>query len=86
MNKDVAYREKIAEQKNAEAVMDKQGSPPDKSEKEMVNIFQALTKVLNDNNQHLQSSDVTDPTKFNGLDTQWDDFYLQFRTFLDSRL
>ncbi len=24
-----------------------------------------------------QVSDVTDPTKFNGLDTQWDDFYLQ---------
>ena len=84
-SEDVAYRAKMAEQKNAEAVMDQQGSPPDTPEKEMMNIFQALTKVLKDNNQHLQSSDVTDPTKFNGLDTQWDDFYLQFRTFLEAK-
>jgi hypothetical protein len=40
------------------------------TEEAMLNIFQALTKVLKDNNQHLQSSDVTDPTKFNGLDTR----------------
>ena len=48
--------------------MDQKKSPPDTPEKEIMNIFQALTKVLKDNNQHLQSSDVTDPTKFNGLD------------------
>ena len=82
---DVAYRAKIEEQKNAEAVMEQGESPPDTPEKEMMNIFQALTKVLKDNNQHLQSSDVTDPTKFNGLDTQWDDFYLQLRTFLEAK-
>ena len=67
---DVAYRAKIEEQKNAEAAMGQQESPPDTPDKAMMNIFQALTKVLKDNNQHLQSSDVTDPTKFNGLDTQ----------------
>jgi hypothetical protein len=82
---DVAYRAKIAEQKNAEAVMEQGESPPDTPEKEMMNIFQALTKVLKDNNQHLQSSDVTDPTKFTGLDTQWDDWYLQLRTFFEAK-
>ena len=82
---DVAYRAKIEEQKNAEAAMGQQESPPDSPDKAMMNIFQALTKVLKDNNQHLQSSDVTDPTKFNGLDTQWDDFYLQFRTYLEAK-
>jgi hypothetical protein len=82
---DVAYRAKIEEQKNAEAAMGQQESQPDTPEKAMLNIFQALTKVLKDNNQHLQSSDVTDPTKFSGLDTQWDDFYLQFRTFLEAK-
>jgi hypothetical protein len=45
----------------------------------------SLTKVLKDNNQHLQSSDVTEPTKFNGLHTQWDDFYLQLRTYLEAK-
>jgi hypothetical protein len=84
-SKDVAYRAKIEEQKSAEAAMGQQESPPDTPDKAMMNIFQALTKVLKDNNQHLQSSDVTDPTKFNELDTHWDDFYLQFRTFLEAK-
>ncbi len=39
-------------------------------ENAMLTIFQSLTKVLKENNQHLHSSDVTEPTKFNGLDTQ----------------
>jgi hypothetical protein len=51
----------------------------------LLSVFQSLTKVLKDNNQHLQSSDVTEPTKFNGLDTQWDDFYLQLRTYLEAK-
>ncbi len=48
---------------------------------EILNIFKSLTKVFNDNNKHLQSSDLSEPTKFNGLDTHWDDFYLQLRTY-----
>jgi len=81
---DVAYRAKVAEQTSAEKAMgeneDNVANPDN-----MLTIFQALTKVLKDNSQHLQSSDVTDPTKFNGLDTQWEDFYLQFRTFLEAK-
>jgi hypothetical protein len=81
---DVAYRAKLEEQKSAEKAMGEQDenlANPDS----MLTIFQSLTKVLKDNNQHLQSSDVTEPTKFNGLDTQWDDFYLQLRTYLEAK-
>jgi hypothetical protein len=67
---DIAYRAKLEEQVNADALL---------------SVFQSLTKVLKDNNQHLQSSDVTEPTKLNGLDTQWDDFYLQLRTYLEAK-
>ncbi len=55
------------------------------SNEALLTVFQSLTKVLKDNNQHLQSSDVTEATKFNGLDTQWDDFYLQLRTYLEAK-
>jgi hypothetical protein len=55
------------------------------SQEAFLSVFQSLTKVLKDKNQHLQSSDVTEPTKFNGLDTQWDDFYLQLRTYLEAK-
>jgi hypothetical protein len=55
------------------------------SNEALLSVFQSLTKVLKDSNQHLQSSDVTEPTKFNGLDTQWDDFYLQLRTYLEAK-
>ena len=81
---DVAYRAKLEEQTSAEKAMGQQ-EPEETPEKAMLTIFQSLTKVLNDNNQHLQSSDVTEPTKFNGLDTQWDDFYLQLRTYLEAK-
>jgi len=82
---DIAYRVKIEEQKNAEAAIGNEEPTSERGETEMMNIFRSLTKVLKDNNQHLQSSDVTDPTKFNGLDTQWDDFYLQLRTFFEAK-
>ncbi len=38
---------------------------------------------MQNNNDHLQSSDVSEPSKLNGLDTQWDDFYLQLRIYLE---
>ncbi len=63
--------------------MGNQDSPA--SQDALLSVFQSLTKVLKDNNQHLQSSDVTEPTKFNGLDTQWDDFYLQLRAYLEAK-
>jgi hypothetical protein len=65
----------MEEQKNAEAAMDNEELTPESGETAMMNIFRSLTKVLKDNNQHLQSSDVTEPTKFSGLNTHWDDFY-----------
>ena len=76
---DIAFRAKLEEQENAEKAMG-QHEQPLKTQDALLSVFQSLTKVLKDNNQHLQSSDVTEPTKFNGLDTQWDDFYLQLRT------
>jgi hypothetical protein len=79
---DVAYRAKLEEQESAEKATGQQEKSPD-SQEALLSVFQSLTKVLEDNNQHLQSSDVTEPTKSNGLDTQWDDFYLQLRTYLE---
>ena len=81
---DVAYRTRLEEQSSAEKAMEQREEKLD-TENAMMNIFQSLTKVLKDNNQHLQSSDVTEPTKFNGLDTQWDDFYLQLRAYLEAK-
>ena len=72
---DAAYRVKLEEQQSAEKAMGENEETVDPN-KNMLTIFKSLTKVLKDNNQHLQSSDVTEPTKFSGLDTQWDDFYL----------
>ncbi len=80
---DIAYRARLEEQKSAEKTMGHQEliNSPDA----LLSIFQSLTKVLKDNNQHLQSSDVTEPTKFNDLNTHWDDFYLQLRTYLEAK-
>jgi hypothetical protein len=55
------------------------------SQDEMVNVFKSLTKVLSDNNKQLHSNDVSDPSKFNGQDSHWDDWYLQWRTFLGAK-
>jgi hypothetical protein len=55
---DVAYRAKIEEQESAEKAMGQQEKSPD-SQEALLSVFQSLTKVLKDNNQHLQSSDVT---------------------------
>ncbi len=81
---DVAYRAKLVEQKSTEKAMGEHEEKVD-TDADMLTIFKSLTKVLKDNNQPLQSSDVTEPTKFNGLDTQWDDFYLQLRTYLEAK-
>jgi hypothetical protein len=81
-SEDIAYyKAKLVEQQHTEEAMGQNDSPA--SNEALLSVFQSLTKVLKDNNQHLQSSDVTEPTKFNGLDTQWDDFYLQLRTYLE---
>ena len=71
---DIVYRAKIEEQMSAEKAMGQQESID--SQDALLIVFQSLTKVLKGNSQHLLSSDVTDPTEFNGLDTHWDDFYL----------
>ncbi len=81
---DIVFRAKLEEQISAEKAMVQQEHPMDTPDG-LLSVFQSLTKVLKDNNQHLQSSDVTEPTTFNGLDTHWDDFYLQLRTYLEAK-
>ena len=51
---DAAYRAKLEEQESAEKAMGEQEENVD-PEKDMLTIFRSLTKVLKDNNQHLQS-------------------------------
>jgi hypothetical protein len=82
---DIAFRAKLEEQESAEKAMGQHEPTMATQDEALLSVFQSLTKVLKDNNQHLQSSDVTEPTKFNGLDTQWDDFYLQLRTYLEAK-
>jgi hypothetical protein len=77
---DIAYinlqeEQQEAEQQQAEA---QQNTGPDSPEKALMSVFQSLTKVLSDNNKYLHSSDVTEPAKCNGSDSQWEDWYLQF--------
>jgi hypothetical protein len=84
---DVAYKnlqeeQQQAEQQQAEA---QQHTGPDSPEKALMSVFQSLTKVLSDNNKHLHSSDVTEPGKFNGSDSQWEDWYLQLRTYFEAK-
>jgi hypothetical protein len=74
---DLAYKQKQeaqqqAEQKQAEA----QTTQADSAEKTLLSVFQSLTKVIGDNNKHLHSSDISEPTKFDGTDSHWDDWYL----------
>ncbi len=52
---DIAYRAKLVEQQHAEEAMGQHDSQP--SNEALLSVFQSLTKVLKDNNQHLQSSD-----------------------------
>ena len=67
---DIAFRAKLEEQESAEKAMGQHEHTIATQDEALLSVFQSLTKVLKDNNQHLQSSDVTEPTKFNGLDTQ----------------
>jgi hypothetical protein len=83
---DIAYKQKLEQQRHAESAITETTEDMDSSpDKQLLSIFKSLTKVLQTNNDHLQSSDVSEPSKFNGLDTQWDDFYLQLRTYLEAK-
>ena len=82
---DIAYKQKLEQQRQAESVLTDTTEQSPNSPDQLLTIFKSLTKVLQDNNHHLQSSDVSEPIKFNGLDTQWDDFYLQLRTYLEAK-
>ncbi len=44
-----------------------------------------VSTVLSDNNKQLHSTDVSDPPKFVGHDSHWDDWYLQWRTYLEAK-
>jgi len=88
---DLAYKTKQAEQQQAEQAQAAQteahtdnltaASP----EQALLNVFSSLTQVLKDNNKHLHSSDISEPTKFDGTDSHWDDWYLQLRTYLEAK-
>jgi hypothetical protein len=73
---DITCRQKLEQQHQAEYVMDETIETANRQPDQLMNIFKSLTKVLQFNNLHLQSSDVSEPTKFNESDTQWDNFYL----------
>ncbi len=77
---DVAYRQQQLDQQEAEK--ESSTHEPMSTQDEKVNVFKSLTKVLSDNNKQLHSNDVTDLPKFNGQDSHWDDWYLQWRTTL----
>jgi hypothetical protein len=70
----VAYRQQQLDQEEAEK--ESSTHQPMSTQDEMVNVFKSLTKVLSDNNKQLHYNDVTDPPKFNGQDSHWDDWYL----------
>ncbi len=72
---DVAYRQQQLDQ--AQAEQQTSSTRDAYSQDEMMNVFKSLTKVLSDNNKQLYSNDVSDPPKFNGQDSHWDDWYLQ---------
>ena len=72
---DIAYRQQQVEQQHAEQqqAAAQQTQAPATPEQQLMTVFQSLTKVISDNNKHLHSSDVTEPAKFDGHDSQWDD-------------
>jgi hypothetical protein len=82
---DIAYRQKLEQQRHAESALNEPPEALTNSPNQLLTIFKSLTKVLQNNNDHLQSSDVSEPSKLNGLDTQWDDFYLRLRTYLEAK-
>jgi malate synthase len=79
----VTYRQQQQAQEQAE----KASSPQEanSTQDEVLNIFKSLTKVLSDNNKQLHSSDVSEPQKFFGHDSHWEDWYLQWRTYLEAK-
>ena len=80
---DITYKQQQEQQKQAES---EQAQPQaSSSNEEIANIFKSLTKVLSDNNKQLHSNDVSDPPKFHGHDSQWDDWYLSWRTYLEAK-
>ena len=80
---DVAYRQQQEQQQAAENERTPQQASS--TQDDILAVFKSLTKVLSDNNKQLHSNDVTDPLKFTGLDSHWDDWYLQWRTFLEAK-
>jgi hypothetical protein len=83
---DLAFKQKLREQEHAEQATE--ATTPNKADSQqdaIINVFKSLTKVLSDNNKHLNSNDVSDPPKFLGSDSQWDDWYLQWRTYLEAK-
>ena len=83
---DLAFKQKLRAQEQAEQATEATTpTTADSQQDAIMNVFKSLTKVLSDNNKHLNSNDVSDPPKFLGSDSHWDDWYLQWRTYLEAK-
>ena len=82
---DVAYKQKQAEQQHDEEARQTLTRDPTSPEQALVNIFTSLQQVIANNNKHLHASEISEPTAFNGVDSNWDDWYLQLRTYLEAK-
>ena len=65
----------------AQQSSDAHSNPTPYPNQNLVEVFKQLTRVMKDNN----TSDTTDPEKFNGSDERWDEFYAQLRTYLSAK-
>ena len=65
----------------AQQSSDAHSNPTPYPNQNLVEVFKQLTCVMKDNN----TSDTTDPEKFNGSDERWDEFYAQLRTYLSAK-
>jgi hypothetical protein len=86
---DLEYQQRQSEQQRQEQQQRTSGNDPNaidiNNPNHILNIFQSLTKVIANNNKHLHSGDISEPTPFNDADSKWDDWYLQLRTYLEAK-
>jgi hypothetical protein len=85
---DLEYQQRQSEQQRQEQQQHPNGNDPNaidiNNPNHILDIFKSL-KVIANNNKHLHSGDISEPTPFNGADSEWDDWYLQLRTYLEAK-
>jgi hypothetical protein len=84
---DHEYQQRQSEQQRQEQQQYPNGNDPNaidiNNPNHILDIFKSLTKVIANNNKHLHSGDISEPTPFNGADSKWEEWYLQLRTYLE---